>query len=218
MGVVTSSVVDLSDTTDSIDNSAVCPRFAVSGSSIGLSAERLPFGPADASLLIVAPAFIHPQESNDTSLFDIETETVFYEALIESGFLSRGVDKDGDIMLSPVGTRFVSVIQSPPLSDLPLPSDVVDCNHFLRTELQTLPNLRVVLTLGVLAHNATLAACGVPFSRVSFQNGQISSMPDGLMIANSLLLSRHNLQTGHVCQHSFRKLLQQIRQEIDSPE
>lgn len=218
MGVVTSSAADLSGTMDFIDNSAVCPRFAMPGFRTGLAGERLPFGPADASLLIVAPTFIHPRESDDTSRFDTQTESVFYEALTEAGFLSRSVDKNGDITLSPVETRFVSVIQSPPCSDLPLPSDVVDCNHFLRTELQTLPHLRIVLTLGVLAHNATLAACGVPFSRVSFQNGQISSMPDGLRIANSLLLSRHNLETGHICQPSLGKLLREIRQEIDSPE
>lgn len=218
MGVVASSAVDLSGTMDFMDNSAICPRFAIPGSSAGLSGERLSFGPPDASLLIVAPAFIHPQESDDGSRFDTQTEAVFYDALIESGFLSRSVSEDGDSILSPAGTRFVSVIQSLPCSVLPLPSDVVDCNHFLRTELQTLPNLRVVLTLGVLAHNATLAACGVPFSRVSFQNGQISSMPDGLRIANSLLLSRHNLETGHICQSSFRKLLREIRQEINSPE
>ncbi|MCH4092226.1 uracil-DNA glycosylase [Acetobacter sp.] len=218
MGVVTSSAVALSGTMDFTDNSAVCPRITLPGSSAGLSEQRLPFGPANASLLIVAPAFIHPQESDDPSHFDTQTETVFYEALVEAGFLSRSANENGDGALVPAKTRFISVIQSPPRSDLPLPSDVVACNHFLRTELQTLPNLRVVLTLGVLAHNATLAACGVPFSRVSFQNGQISSMPDGLRIANSLQLSRHNLQNGHLCQASFTKLLQDIRQEIDSPE
>ncbi|AQS85427.1 MAG: uracil-DNA glycosylase [Acetobacter aceti] len=217
MGVVTSSATDLSGTMDFMDNSAVCPRFAMSCSSAGQLNEYLPFGPGDASLLIVAPAFVHPGNSDTPALFDTETEAVFYEALSEFGFVSSDAHAGDNTTLSPSKTRFISVLQSPPRSDLPLPSDVVACNHFLRTELQTLPNLRVVLTLGALAHNATLAACGVPFSRVSFQNGKISSMPDGLRIANSLLLSRHNLETGHVSQPSFRKLIGAIRQEIDAP-
>lgn len=73
-----------------------------------------------------------------------------------------------------------------PLSPQPLalPSELENCSAALCTELQSMHRLKLVLTLGISAHIAVLGACGIPLSRLDFRPGEITRLPDGLLLAD----------------------------------
>lgn len=212
MGASFSPVIDAPVTDIPLNDCSLCPRL------VGCRARRLPVtptGPNHAGMLIVSmgpPA--QDQDPRAASCFDTEAETLLYDTLSEFGFVSRALDDRGEMTLTPVGSRIICATRCPAPSGLPQPSEVLACNQFLRSELQTMPNLKVVIALGVLAHNAILAACGVPLTRISFQNGRIVTMPDGLRIASSHHLSRHNLKTGQIKRSEFRRLIADVQMEL----
>ena len=104
-----------------------------------------------------------------------------------------------------------------PPANLPVPMEVTTCNRFLTAELQGMPNLRVVLALGVLAHAAVLKACGIPPSRVRFQHGKFHELPDGRQLANSYHVSRYNTNTGRLTTPMFEAVVAEITERIGIP-
>lgn len=124
--------------------------------------------PLTAELLIVA---MDPDEAKTTlgSMFE-ENGIVFNPTF----------DGEGQIL-----ARVTTVMQSLATTRLPLPAELQKCSALLCSELQTMQRLKLVLTLGVSAHIVVLGACGVPLSRLDFRPGEITTLPDGLLLADA---------------------------------
>ena len=215
MGVILSPAIDAPNADQPVAECSLCPRLVRCREKLTFSSPVVPHGPSEASVLIVCHAPDHTRSSaRGPAFLDREAETLLYKTLVEFDLARRHVNDNGEDCIIPTGSRVISAVRCPAPAGLPQPSEITTCNQFLRSELQTMPNLRIVVTLGVLAHNATLAACGIPLSRVNFQHGQITSMPDGLKIANSHPLSRHTFDTGQTTPAHFRSLMAAVRQEL----
>jgi uracil-DNA glycosylase len=80
-----------------------------------------------------------------------------------------------------------------------------------------MPNLRVVLALGVLAHAAVLKACGMPQSRVRFGHGMIHELPDGLLLADSYHVSRYNTSTKRLTTEMFEAVMFDVLRRLGAP-
>nr|WP_242011756.1 uracil-DNA glycosylase family protein [Acetobacter oeni] len=200
-----------------------CPRLVVSRATdreSGAGGWHRPVpsvGSRSASLLIVslAPGRDTTRSSANLPFADDHAATLLYTSLHAAGLAETPHGPATEDFPEPTRYRIVGATRCTSPGDIPQPSEIIACNQFLKSEVQTMPNLRVVLALGVLAHNATIAACGVPFSRSAFHHGQITSMPDGLRIANSYHLSRYNIENGIVTRQSFRKLIASISEELN---
>lgn len=132
---------------------------------------------------------------------------LLYETLALFG-LSTGVyaaEIDDGVAL--VNCRIVNAVRCVPPANLPEPKEVTTCNRFLTSELQTLPNLKIVLALGVLAHAAVLKACGIPPTRIRFRHGAVHELPDGLLLANSYHVSRYNTSTRRLTTEMFEAVM-----------
>ena len=101
-----------------------------------------------------------------------------------------------------------------PPANLPEPAEVTACNRFLRGELAAMPNLRAVLALGVLAHQAVLRACGLPPARIRFRHGAMHELPDGLVLADSYHVSRYNTNTGRLTEAMFEAVVAALLQRL----
>jgi len=115
------------------------------------------------------------------------------------------------------GSRVINAVRCVPPANLPQPLEVRTCNRFLQAELQGMPNLRVVLTLGVLAHAAVLRACGLPASRVKFQHGAFTTLPNGLILADSYHVSRYNTNTGLLTAAMFAEVIAGVAERLGRP-
>lgn len=172
-------------------------------------------GGADAPLLIVgmAPGVRGANRTGRPFTGD-HAGLLLYETLLRFGLATGAYDARTDDGLVLRRCRVVNAVRCVPPANLPQPVEVRTCNQFLTAELQSLPNLRAVLALGVLAHAAVLRACGMPASRVRFQHGAITELPDGLLLADSYHVSRYNTNTGLLTQDMFEQTVLTLMQRI----
>ena len=132
---------------------------------------------------------------------------LLYETLVRFGLATGTYDARPDDGMQLTGCRVVNAVRCVPPANLPQPVEVRTCNQFLTAELLGLPRLRAVLALGVLAHAAVLRACGIPAARVRFRHGEITELPDGLLLADSYHVSRYNTNTGLLTREMFEQVI-----------
>ena len=114
--------------------------------------------------------------------------------------------------------RIVNAVRCVPPANLPEPKEVTTCNPFLRAEMEGMAHLRAVLALGVLAHAATLRACGIPPTRIRFSHGAIHALPDGLLLADSYHVSRYNTSTKRLTTEMFQAVILALLARLNEPE
>ncbi len=135
---------------------------------------------------------------------------LLYETLIRFRLATGTYDARPDDGMQLHGCRVVNAVRCVPPANLPQPVEVRTCNGFLAAELKALPKLRAVLALGVLAHAAVLRACGLPAARVRFQHGNVTELPDGLLLADSYHVSRYNTNTGLLTREMFEQVVSDL--------
>jgi uracil-DNA glycosylase len=142
---------------------------------------------------------------------------LLYQTLIRFGLAEGDYRAEPDDGLTLRDCRVTNAVRCVPPANLPKPAEVKTCNQFLQSELRSMPNLRVVLALGVLAHAAVLRACGMPVTRVRFQHGAITELPDGLLLADSYHVSRYNTSTGLLTRDMFEATVLGVLQRLGQP-
>ena len=80
----------------------------------------------------------------------------------------------------------------------PMPREIATCRHYLEAALAALPNVRVVIALGQIAHVAAAPALGLPPSSTKFGHGAENVAPDGRILLSSYHCSRYNQNTGRL--------------------
>ncbi len=166
------------------------------------------FGPVEARLLVVgmAPGVRGANRTGRPFTGD-HAGVLLYQTLLRLGLAEGHYRAEADDGLVLLDTRIVNAVRCVPPANLPQPAEVAACNPFLAGELQAMPNLRVVLALGVLAHAAVLKACGIPPSRIRFKHGAQRELPDGLVLADSYHVSRYNTSTRRLTAEMFEAVM-----------
>ncbi len=139
---------------------------------------------------------------------------LLYETLIRFGFAEGRYGADPADGLSLPRARIVNAVRCVPPGNLPLPAEIRTCNGFLRAELDATSAKRAVLALGVVAHNAVLRALGLPMSRQPFRHGQVLTLPDGLLLADSYHVSRYNTNTRLLTNDMFEAVVGDLRHRL----
>ena len=173
------------------------------------------WGDPAASLLIVgmAPGLKGANRTGRPFTGD-HAGVLLYETLIRFGLAEGHYRAEPDDGLVLRGCRVTNAVRCVPPANLPKPAEVQTCNRFLQSELRSMPNLRVVLALGVLAHAAVLRACGMPATRVRFRHGEITELPDGLLLADSYHVSRYNTSTGLLTREMFEETVLRVLRKL----
>ena len=166
------------------------------------------FGPVDAPLLIVgmAPGVKGANRTGRPFTGD-HAGMLLYETLLRFGLATGSYDARADDGMVLRGCRVVNAVRCVPPANLPQPPEIRTCNRFLASELQGMPHLRIILTLGVLAHAATVRACGIPPARLPFRHGQVLELPGGLLLADCYHVSRYNTNTGVLTRAMFEHVI-----------
>ncbi len=165
-------------------------------------------GDPDASILVVgmAPGVKGANRTGRPFTGD-HAGILLYETLIRFRLATGTYDARPDDGMQLHGCRVVNAVRCVPPANLPQPVEVRTCSRFLAAELKALPKLRAVLALGVLAHAAVLRACGIPAARIRFQHGNVTELPDGLLLADSYHVSRYNTNTGLLTREMFEQVV-----------
>jgi uracil-DNA glycosylase family 4 len=135
---------------------------------------------------------------------------LLYATLLRYGLASGVYEERPDDGLALTGCRVTNAVRCVPPANLPEPAEVRACNGFLAGELAAMPNLRVVLALGVLAHNALLRVFKVPAARLPFGHGSVQTLPGGLLVADSYHVSRYNTSTRRLTAEMFEAVVREV--------
>lgn len=125
-------------------------------------------------------------------------ETLGRFGLAEGAFAGR--PDDGLVLNGAIVTNAVRCV---PPENKPLPEEIKTCRDYLTPDLARLPNLRVVVALGQIAHQSVVKALGGKLPKCRFAHGAEHRVPSGLMIVDSYHCSRYNQNTGRLTAEMF---------------
>ncbi len=170
-----------------------------------------PFGDKNAKLLIVglAPG-MHGANATGRPFTGDYAGLLLYEALHEFGFSNRPTSESLDDGLILQNARITNAVKCLPPQNKPTSDEINVCNSFLAAELQTLPDNAVILTLGLIAHQAVLKTYDLKLSSAKFAHNVKHELPNGHFLVNSYHTSRYNVNTKRLTKESFNAVFETI--------
>jgi uracil-DNA glycosylase family 4 len=108
-----------------------------------------------------------------------------------------------DDVLRLKGAIILNTVKCLPPGNRPLPSEIANCRTYFEAALAALPNVRVVIALGQIAHAAAARALEMKPSAAKFSHGAEAKAPDGRVLLSSYHCSRLNTNTGRLTAAMF---------------
>jgi uracil-DNA glycosylase len=169
------------------------------------------FGPLSARLLIVglAPGLRGANFSGRPFTGDYAGD-LLYSTLLKYN-LARGVygaKKDDGIEL--VNTRVTNAVRCVPPQNKPTPDEIKTCRTYLVDEIAAMPNLRIILTLGLVSHESVLRTLAHKPSAYKFAHAAVHRPNHGPVIVNTYHSSRYNVNTNRLTVPMFHQVFDKI--------
>ena len=174
------------------------------------------FGALDAEFLVVglAPGLQGANATGRPFTGDYAGD-ILYMSLLKNGFATgsynspRGEQITGKYQdnLSLRNCRITNAVRCVPQENKPEISEIKQCNQFLKAEIAAMPNLKIILSLGLVSHNAVLMATGHKASYAKFAHGQRHDLKNNLILVDSYHCSRYNINTGRLTQAMFDEVV-----------
>ncbi len=133
---------------------------------------------------------------------------LLYETLHAHGLASARESAAMDDGLKLRHARILNAVKCVPPQNKPLPDEIRRCNVYLKTELEGLASVRVVLALGRIAHDSVLLALGMKRSQFAFAHGREHVLPGERRLLDSYHCSRYNTQTRVLTASMFASVVQ----------
>ncbi len=137
---------------------------------------------------------------------------LLFETLAKFGFTTGVYDARNDDGLGLTGAIITNAVRCVPPQNKPLPEEIKTCRPFLIERLQTLPNLKVVIALGQIAHQSTIKALGGKLPKHPFGHGNVHNLHNskfsGPVLIDSYHCSRYNTNTGRLTTAMFEAVFE----------
>lgn len=199
-------------------NCSLCPRLVEFRSANRLkfptyfNAPVPPFGPLNAQILIVglAPGLNGANQTARPFTNDYAGD-VLYPILKKFGFAQGEYKKHKDDGFELLNVRITNSVRCVPPENKPTGEEIRNCGKFLTDEIAAMPNLKLILTLGGIAHNAVLSVLGYKKSNFKFKHGAVHFLDKhNLLMLNSYHTSRYNINTGVLTFEMFEQIVAQF--------
>lgn len=196
------------------------------------------FGGLDAKLLVVglAPGLKGANFSGRPFTGDYAGD-LLYPTLIKFGFAKGEYHARPDDGLELTDARITNAVRCVPPQNKTIGQEENACRPFLISEINAMPNLKVILSLGLVSHNAVLRTFGEKLSAHKFGHGAIHSlsMPSPrkrgstdndqtdprlhgeskkITLLDSYHCSRYNTNTGRLTTEMFEDVFEKITRLI----
>jgi uracil-DNA glycosylase len=120
---------------------------------------------------------------------------LLYGTLIKFGLAEGDYRADPADGLRLKGAIILNVVKCLPPGNKPEPREIATCRSYFEVALGALPNVRVLVALGQIAHGAAARALGLPPAGTKFGHGAEAVSPDGRILLSSYHCSRYNQNT-----------------------
>ncbi len=166
------------------------------------------FGGMNSELLIVglAPGLKGANFSSRPFTGDYAGD-LLYGTLIKFGFARGEYLARADDGLELVNCRITNAVKCVPPENKPTGEETKICmDTYLKGEIAAMRNLKVILSLGLISHNAVLKAFGAKQAAHKFGHGAMHDLSGGLTLIDSYHCSRYNTQTGRLTTPMFEDI------------
>jgi uracil-DNA glycosylase family 4 len=176
------------------------------------------FGDPDAKLLILglAPG-AHGSNRTGRVFTGDSSGDLLYKVLHATGFASQAASRSRDDGLRLHGAYITAAVHCAPPGNKPTPKEIGDCRGYLERELNLLPNLLAVVTLGKIAFDVYLSILrdqGIIRSRSVFlfaHNTEHHIGPGQPMLISSYHPSQQNTSTGKLTEKMLLDVFERVR-------
>jgi uracil-DNA glycosylase family 4 len=181
----------------------LCPRLVAYHEDIGREQPAwhlrpVPgFGDPKARIVLVGLAPSKTGGNRTGRIFTGDKTAEFlFKALHETGLsnLPQSLRKDDGLELRDL--YLTPALKCAPPHDKPLPQELRNCFPFLEEELRGLPQARVVIGMGKIAHDVYLRFRGKPLSAHPFKHGFAHRLSPGPVLLDTYHCSPRNTNTG----------------------
>lgn len=166
------------------------------------------FGSLDAELLVVglAPGLKGANKSGRPFTGDY-AGLILYHSLKKYGFAEGEYAQHANDGFELTNCRITNAVRCVPPDNKPEPAEIKQCNNFLREEIRAMPNLKIIISLGAVSHNAVLKAFAVKISSAKFRHAKAYKLNDKVTLLSSYHTSRYNINTGVLTQEMFDEVI-----------
>ena len=180
------------------------------------------FGPETARLLIVglAPGMQGANRTGRPFTGDYAGD-LLYETLDLYGFSEGQYAKEPGDGLTLKDCMITNAVRCLPPQNKPTASEINTCRDILVARIAALPNLRAIVALGRIAHDATVVALGQKKSAVKFGHGAQHIIPrigeihneqaNAIHLFDSYHCSRYNTNTRRLTAEMFRDVFNNVQ-------
>ncbi len=204
-------------------NCQICPRLAAFRAQ---NRKQFPdkfnapvpsFGDIGAELLIVglAPGLKGANFTGRPFTGDYAGE-LLYSSLAKYGF-SKGVfGARADDGLELINCRITNAVRCLPPENKPIGEEINNCRPFFISQFENMPDLKIVLALGLIAHNTILKTCGEKLSAHKFAHNAQHKLGNGLTLIDSYHCSKYNTSTKRLTEDMFHEVFDVIGAKLAS--
>ncbi|MET0248727.1 MAG: uracil-DNA glycosylase family protein [Sphingobium sp.] len=207
--------------TEPVPDCPLCPRMVAARAENRAAhpgwwnAPVLSLGDPEARIVIIgsAPARQGANRTGRMFVGDDGGERL-YAALAACGLLRviEDVETDDEALQDapPVlrGVMLLSAVRcAPPQHSKPLPDEIRTCRTFLGQAVEAIPQARVFVALGQVAHQSAVKTLGGRLPKARFAQGAEHRMPDGRILIDSHVCSGSNLNAGLLTVDAFEAVL-----------
>ncbi len=128
---------------------------------------------------------------------------LLFATLAKFGLTEGVYDGRPDDGLALKGVIICNSVKCLPPENKPTPEETRTCRPFLEGQLDVLPNARIVIALGQIAHQSAVKAMGGRLPKCRFAHLAEHRMPDGRILIDSYHCSRYNTNTGRLTAEMF---------------
>ena len=128
---------------------------------------------------------------------------LLFATLARFGFSDGVYEARADDGLRLSGAIILNAVKCLPPQNKPTPEEIRTCRPFLESALAALPQVRVVIALGQIAHQSAVKALGGRLPKARFAHLAEHRLPDGRVLIDSYHCSRYNTNTGRLTPEMF---------------
>jgi uracil-DNA glycosylase len=128
---------------------------------------------------------------------------LFFQTLLKFGLAEGDYRETADDRLRLAGCVILNSVKCLPPQNKPLPAEVAACRPYYEAALARLPNVRVLVALGQIAHNVTVRSAGGALAAFKFGHLAEHLLPGGRNLIDSYHCSRYNQNTGRLTAAMF---------------
>lgn len=174
------------------------------------------FGGLEAQLLVVglAPGLKGANWSGRPFTGDYAGD-LLYPTLKEFGFATGEYGARADDGFELVNCRITNAVRCVPPQNKTVAAEEKACRPFLIDEIKAMVNLKAIVALGSVGHNAVIQTLGLKKSQWKFGHNVRHELPDGAPILfDSYHCSRYNTNTGRLTEEMFHDVFRSVCAEL----